>query len=217
MQISVAMPKEVHFNGKDTMTGIFKRPVAGRVKVNSLHLDGDGQADLKVHGGRDKAIYVYPGCHYPTWAKELGVEDLEAAQFGENLTVAGMTEKNVVLGDRYQIGSTLVVVTQPRLPCFKLGIRMADESFPNRFLASGRLGFYLRVEQTGSMQTGDAIELVDRPDHDISVHDLWSIVFAESRVPESAGRALASLPDIDDGWRRRLRQIAKRQAGGTGD
>ena len=212
LQISVTMPEEVIFNGKSTLTGIFKRPVEGKVSVNLLHLDGDGQADLKVHGGRDKAIYVYPECHYPTWAGELGVDNLEVAQFGENFTVAGMTEENVVVGDRYQLGSAQVVVTQPRLPCFKLGIRMADASFPSRFLASGRLGFYLRVEQTGALQAGDAFKLLDRPDHGIRVHDLWSLVFADSREAGNAGKALAELPHLDDGWRRRLRLIVSKES-----
>jgi len=210
LQISVAMPEEVFFNGKNTLTGIFKRPVEGEVNVNLLNLDGDGQADLEVHGGRDKAIYVYPGCHYPTWAQELGVDNLEAAQFGENLTVAGMTEENVVVGDRYQFGSAEVVVTQPRIPCFKLGIRMNDKFFPKRFLASGRIGFYLRVERTGMLETGDTIELLDRPDHGISVHDLWDTVFASKKGGAIATRALAELSHIDDGWRRRLRHVKKK-------
>jgi MOSC domain-containing protein YiiM len=205
------MPADVCFKGKNHTTGIFKRPVDGKVAVNLLHLNGDGQADLKVHGGRDKAVYVYPACHYETWERELGVESLEAAQFGENLTVGGLTEKRVTIGDRYRVGSAVVTVTQPRIPCFKLGIRMNDASFPNRFLASGRLGFYMRVLETGELQTGDTFELLDRPEHGISVHDLWQIVFVDGGSSEAAQIALEMLPHIDEGWQKRLRRITQQQ------
>jgi MOSC domain-containing protein YiiM len=210
LQVSVGMPADICFNGKNVTTGIFKRPVDGNVSVNLLHLDGDGQADLKVHGGRDKAIYVYPACHYQAWKKELGIESLQAAQFGENLTVAGMSDKTVIVGDRYRVGSAQVMVTQPRLPCFKLGIRMDDKSFPSRFLASGRLGFYLRVEQTGMLETGDTFELLDRPEHGISVHNLWSVVFDAPHRDENTTRGLAELEHLDAGWRRRIRLIMRK-------
>lgn len=209
LQTCVGMPANVCFAGKNHMTGIFKRPVDGKVAVNLLHLDGDGQADLQVHGGRDKAIYVYPACHYATWEAELGITTLEAAQFGENLTVGGIDETSVIIGDEYRVGSARVTVTQPRLPCFKLGIRMNDAAFPKRFLASGRLGFYLRVLQTGELQTGDTFELLERPDHRISVHGLWRMVFGPDRSSDMAAHALDVLPYIDSGWRRRLRMVAE--------
>lgn len=210
LQVSVGMPADVHFNGKAVTTGIFKQPVSGSVAVSFLNLAGDGQADLSVHGGRNKAIYVYPACHYDAWEKELDVRPLEASQFGENLTVSGLGDESVIIGSRYSIGSVEVTVTQPRLPCFKLGIRMNDETFPSRLLASGRLGFYLRVEKTGELHKGDMIELIHRPEHGISVQRLWEIVFGKHTVPDAASNALGLLSDLDDGWVRRLRLLEQR-------
>jgi MOSC domain-containing protein YiiM len=202
------MPASVCFEGKEYTTAIFKRPVDGTVAVNLLNLGGDGQADLKVHGGRNKAVYIYPACHYVTWEQELGRGALEAAQFGENLTVGGLNEETVIIGDQFRIGSATVVVTQPRLPCFKLGIRMNDKDFPKRFLASGRLGFYLRVLETGELQTGDALELLERDAYGISVHGLWQLVFGAEKDAATAAHALQVLPHIDAGWQRRLRMIS---------
>lgn len=208
VQVCVAEPQFVTFEGRSTETGIFKKPVDGQVAVGLLNLEGDRQADLSVHGGRDKAIYVYPQEHYASWARELGVADLEPAQFGENLTVAGGIESAVIVGDVYRIGSATVEVAQPRIPCFKLGIRMQDKTFPNRFLASGRLGFYLRVREEGRLGRGDEFELIDRPSHGISVQDLWRAVI---RDPDAgiAARALELLPRLDAGWKRRLREVIR--------
>lgn len=203
VQVCVGEPADVEFDGKIVTTGIFKSPVEGSVEVSSLNLVGDGQADLTVHGGRDKAIYVYSQDHYDYWARELGVGKLEDAQFGENLTVTGLSEDEVVIGDRYKVGSTTVTVAQPRLPCFKLGIRIGDKAFPKQFLDSGRLGMYLRVTEEGALQCGDTFELIDRPDHGISLHDLWQTVF---RNEGDADLALENLAHLDAGWLRRLRQ-----------
>jgi len=202
VQVCVGRPAEVIFKGKTVTTGIFKSPVDGVVELKPLNLAGDGQADLTVHGGRDKAVYAYSQDHYEYWGKELGVDELEDAQFGENLTVTGFSEDEVTIGDRYKIGTAIVTVTQPRLPCFKLGIRMGDESFPKRFLDSGRMGMYLRVEEEGALQCGDTFDLIDRPAHGISLHDLWRTVF---RDDGDAQLALEHLPHLDAGWLRRLR------------
>jgi MOSC domain-containing protein YiiM len=207
VEVCVGIPKSVHSGRKIVSTGIFKAPVQGEIFAGLQHLAGDGQADLSVHGGRDKALYAYPHEHYAFWSKELGVRNLESSQFGENLTVTGMMETSVVLGDRYRLGNAVATVTQPRLPCFKLGIRMADDTFPNRFLLSGRLGFYLRVEQEGTVQAGDTIELLQRPAHEISILRLWQIVFAGERNATDAQFALDNLLDLDAGWLRRLGQI----------
>lgn len=207
IEVCVGMPKSVHSGPKVISTGIFKSPVQGKVFAGLQHLAGDGQADLSVHGGRDKALYAYPSEHYSHWAKELGAAKLESSQFGENLTVSGLMESSVVLGDRYRLGNVIATVTQPRLPCFKLGIRMADDTFPNRFLVSGRLGFYLRVEQEGTVQAGDPIELLQRPVHGISIFRLWQIVFGGERNVADAQFALDNLLHLDAGWLRRLRQI----------
>lgn len=207
IEVCAGMPKTVYSGPKPVSTGIFKKPVQGKVYAGFEHLSGDGQADLTVHGGRDKALYAYPQEHYPVWATELGVTRLESSQFGENLTVSGMLESTVMPGDRYRLGNVLAIVTQPRLPCFKLGLRMGDDTFPNRFLASGRLGFYLRVEQPGSLQAGDPVELLERATHGISITSLWHNVFGAERNPADAQRALDNLPFLDAGWQRRLRQI----------
>lgn len=216
VQVCVAEPQIVTFAGRSTETGIFKKPVDGKIVVGLLNLEGDRQADLSVHGGRDKAIYVYSQEHYPTWARELGVADLEPPQFGENLTVTGGVETSVILGDVYRAGSAIVEVAQPRLPCFKLGIRMQDKKFPGRFLSSGRLGFYLRVREQGRLQRGDEFDLTDRPSHGISVHDLWQSVFRDPD-PYLATRALELLPYLDPGWQRRLRAVTIRSGDSAPD
>ena len=204
-QLCIGLPATVSHNGKEVLTGIFKSPVEGRVQVKKDGIIGDGQADLTVHGGRDKAVYVYPQAHYPTWAGELGRAELEPAQFGENLTVSGVAEESVCVGDRYRFGSVVAIVAQPRLPCYKLGIRMRDDEFPARFLQSSRMGFYLRVEEEGETGVGDAFELLDRPGHGISVLNVWEAVYRKDTGPEEAARCLELLPHIDAGWRRRLR------------
>src|SRR5262249_2371294 len=155
-------PKLVEFRGQAVSTSILKEPVGGRVLVRRLSLEGDWQADLRSHGGMNKAVHAYPLEHYARWSQELGRDDLRPGQFGENLTLEGLTEEMVRLGDVIRVGSALLQVTQPRYPCFRLGIRMGDPLFPRRFLASGRTGFYLRVLQEGEVAAGDALELVER-------------------------------------------------------
>jgi MOSC domain-containing protein YiiM len=207
-QLSVGKPGIVSHKGKSVSTGIFKSPVSRRLPVSLLNIEGDGQADLTVHGGRDKAVYVYPDVHYATWARELGVAALEPAQFGENLTVSGLDETTVMIGDRFRFGSVTALVAQPRLPCYKLGIRMRDDRFPNRFLESGRLGFYLRIEQEGEVGVGDAFELLERATHGITVQRLWQIVFGGEDSREDAARCIEVMPYLDAGWVRRLGRVA---------
>jgi MOSC domain-containing protein YiiM len=206
VQISVGTPHDIEFDGKTTKTGIFKIPVDGPVFADELHLEGDGQADLSVHGGRDKAVYLYSEDYYPLWAAELG-RKLEAAQFGENLTVSGCRDEDIVLGTRLRIGAVELRVMQPRIPCFKLGIRMGDAEFPGRFWAAGRLGVYLRVEKTGVLQHGDAIEIIATPAHGITARALWEAVNQQRR--EAALRAAEALPELDAGWQKRLRLASR--------
>jgi MOSC domain-containing protein YiiM len=207
--LTIGTPSTVFFDSKEVATGIFKTPVHGRVSVKRLGIVGDGQADLSVHGGHDKAVYVYPELHYRSWAEELGAASLEPSQFGENLRVSGVSEETVSIGDCFRFGSVMAIVSQPRLPCFKLGIRMNDATFPTRFLKSGRLGFYLRIEEEGETAVGDAFVLLDHPDHDITVRKLWQTVFGEKRNAGEAARCLELLPHLDAGWQRRLRACAK--------
>ncbi len=144
VSLNVGLPRDVAWHGKTVTTGIFKRPVAGPCMVRALDLDGDRQADLSVHGGPDKAVYAYPSEHYELWRRELPDLDLPWGAFGENLTTAGLAEEEVSIGDRLRIGSAELVVTQPRLPCYKLEVRLG-EGMVKRFLESRRTGFYLRV------------------------------------------------------------------------
>ncbi len=208
LQVCVGRPREISFEGKPVTTSIFKSPVNGEVFAAYSNLDGDRQADLTVHGGRDKAIYVYSQDYYALWASDLNVPVLEPAQFGENLTVSGCQDADIIIGDRYRMGSAEVVVTQPRIPCFKLGVRFNNKLLPKLFWEKGRLGFYLRVTKEGVLKSGDAIELLERPKHNISVWDLWRTVIEEDRP--GAARALNDLAHIDDGWKKRLKIAASK-------
>ncbi|OGI54068.1 MAG: hypothetical protein A3D32_08780, partial [Candidatus Muproteobacteria bacterium RIFCSPHIGHO2_02_FULL_60_13] len=162
ISINIGLPREITHGGQTVTSGIFKEPVAGPVRLGRLNLEGDGQADRRVHGGADKAVYVYPFEHYAFWAGELGRDDFSHGQFGENFTTRGLLEDGVCIGDVFEIEETRVQVTQPRTPCFKLGIRMAEENFPERFTSANRTGFYLRVLEEGMIAAGDAIEWVER-------------------------------------------------------
>lgn len=205
--VSVGVPQEVEFEGRRVQTSIFKSPVDKEIPVLLENIEGDRQSDLTVHGGRDKAIYVYSNDYYEEWSRELGLQSLETSQFGENLTVSGCRDAEVRIESRYRFGNVEETVTQPRLPCFKLGIRMKDKTFPQRFWERGRLGFYLRVEKEGMLGRGDTIELIDRPEHDITVRKLFEIV--NDGGPDDALDAMNTLSYLDDGWLRRLRKIAK--------
>ena len=160
LSVNVALPRTLLLDGRTVTTGIFKEPVRGRVMLRTLNLDGDGQADPRYHGGPEKAAYVYPFEHYELWKSELGRGELPFGQFGENFTVSGLLEDRVRIGDIYRIGEAQVQVTDPRAPCFKLGLKMGSKDFPKHFLRSGRLGFYLRVLEEGEVASGDLIELL---------------------------------------------------------
>jgi MOSC domain-containing protein YiiM len=189
VSVNVSLPRPVEFRGQAVSTGIFKEPVGGRVLARRLSLEGDWQADLRSHGGLNKAAYAYPLEHYARWSQELGRDDLRPGQFGENLTLEGLTEDAVRLGDVYRVGGALLQVTQPRYPCFKLGIKMGDPLFPKRFLASGRTGFYLRVMEEGEVGAGDAVELVEKSDAR-TVAGLWHLVVVDKGNVEGARLAL---------------------------
>jgi MOSC domain-containing protein YiiM len=163
ISINVAMPRHIAFRGQPVMTGIFKKPVSGPVMVGSLNLEGDAQADLRVHGGLDKAVYVYQAENYVLWQRELG-RALTYGTFGENLTVTMLGENSVCVGDVLAVGEVLLQVTQPRFPCFKLGIVMRDQRFLKRFLDSGRTGYYCRVLQEGTIKAGEKLKVVSRDD-----------------------------------------------------
>jgi MOSC domain-containing protein YiiM len=196
LSVSVGLPREVEWNGRSIRTSIFKNPIEGPVGVGKLNLAGDEQADLTVHGGADKAIYLYPAEHYPYWRDELSAADLAHGIFGENLTAEGLLEKDTFIGDRLRIGSAEFVVTQPRMPCFKLGIRFGRPDIIKRFLASRYTGFYLAVSKEGKLSPGDSIERIGREEHDISVTDITNLYVNHDNETERLRRAstLSSLP-----------------------
>jgi MOSC domain-containing protein YiiM len=180
ISVCVGLPREVSWKGKPVTTGIFKQPVAGRVMMRSLNLDGDQQADLTVHGGTEKAIYAYPMEHYAYWRQELPEEALPWGAFGENLTIEGLSETTVNIGDRFRIGTAEVMVTQPRFPCFKLNLKFGRDDMVKRFLNSRLSGIYFSVVQEGEVGAGDAIELVGRDEHNITVADIVKIYVREA-------------------------------------
>ncbi|MCU1384343.1 MAG: hypothetical protein JWL71_3040 [Acidobacteria bacterium] len=208
VSVNVGLPRDVTWRGETVTTGIVKAPVAGRVAVRTLNLDGDRQADLSVHGGRYKAIYCYPHEHYRWWTGELDGRDLPVAIFGENFTTDGLDETSVHLGDRFEIGSAHVVVTQPRLPCYKLGIRFQSNTIVKQFLASGRTGFYLAVEREGDVGAGDAvIPLVADPES-VSVADVTRLYTAKryDRGDVALIRRALRIAAFPDSWKAHFRE-----------
>jgi MOSC domain-containing protein YiiM len=205
LSLNVGLPREVESRGTIVRTSIFKAPVSGPVRVRRLNLDGDRQSDLSVHGGPHKAVYVYPAEHYAFWRVALPAAALPWGAFGENLTTEGLREETTYVGDRLRIGSTELVVTHPRMPCFKLGIRFGRPDMVKRFLHSGRTGFYLSVAQEGDVNAGDPVMLVSRADGSLPVADLVALYTAETPNRDLLTRAseLAALPD---GWRDHFRK-----------
>jgi MOSC domain-containing protein YiiM len=197
--LSVGAPREVEWRGRTVRTSIFKTPVDRRLRLTRLNFEGDEQSDLTVHGGVDKAVYVYPAEHYAFWRGELPEMDLPWGMFGENLTTEGLLE-DVRIGDRFRIGSAELVVTQPRMPCYKLGIRFGRPDIVKRFLQSGRTGFYFSVGQEGEVGPGDAIELVARADDALSVADVVGLYAADAGNQELLRRAAESSV-LPEGWK----------------
>jgi MOSC domain-containing protein YiiM len=207
VSINVGLPREVRWHGKTVLTSIFKSPVPGPVQVRRLNVAGDRQSDLEVHGGADKAVYAYPAEHYALWRAELPAAAFSWGAFGENLTTEGLLEDTTCIGDRLRIGSAEFVVTQPRMPCFKLAIRFDRPDMVKRFLRSGRTGFYLSVSREGEVGAGDSVTLESR-DHDaITVADVVGLHSADAANQDLLRRAseLRALPDSwRDHFRRRL-------------
>ena len=178
VSINVGLPREVAWKGGSVTTGIFKEPVQERVVLRRLNLDGDRQADLSVHGGAHKAVYAYPAEHYNYWRGELAGMEMPFGpfgpfgMFGENFTTEGLLEGAVNIGDRFRIGAAELVVTQPRLPCYKLGLKFGRDDMVKRFLASGRTGFYFSVSREGEVEAGDAVALIDRDPNHVAVPDI---------------------------------------------
>jgi MOSC domain-containing protein YiiM len=205
ISVNAGLPREVEWRGKVVLTSIFKAPVAGRVRVERLNISGDRQSDLSVHGGADMAIYAYPSEHYAFWRSELPGVDFPWGAFGENLTTEGLLEDRVHIGDRFRAGSAQFMVTQPRMPCFKLGIRFNRPDMVKRFLRSGRTGFYLAVLREGDIGAGDPLELVGEDDGHITVADVVGLYEADGANQDLLRRAseLAALPQS---WRDYFRE-----------
>jgi MOSC domain-containing protein YiiM len=200
VSVNVGLPRTVRWKGRDVTTGIFKRPVEGRIPLRRLNLDGDRQADLSVHGGAAKAVYAYPLEHYAFWRQQLG-EELPLGTFGENLTVEGLPlEAEAAVGDRFRIGTAELVVTQPRLPCYKLGLRFGREEMVKRFLASRRTGYYLAVEVEGDVGAGDRIETLARHPARIPVAEITR-VYASDRDDLATIERLVAIDALPDDWR----------------
>ena len=205
LSVNVGLPREIQWKGKTVRTSIFKAPVTGRVRVAKMNLEGDQQSDLSVHGGIDKAVYAYPSEHYPFWRELLLDKQLGWGVFGENFTTHGLREEMTRIGDRLRIGSAEFVVTQPRMPCFKLGIRFNRPDMVKRFLESGRTGFYFAVVNEGDVAAGDSIQLLHREDHNVTVADVVNLYGPDAANQQMLRRA-SELPSLPNNWREYFRK-----------
>ena len=205
LSVNVGLPREVIFREEKVTTGIFKQPTEGLVKLRKLNLDGDKQADLTAHGGEDKAVYAYSMEHYNYWQREFPNIALPWGMFGENFTTQGLVEDSVNIGDRFQIGSAEVVATQPRMPCYKLGVRFGRMDIVRRFLMSNRSGIYFKVLQEGEVGAGNSIELISKDENNITVKDIIRLYVKDNKDIESMQRALR-VKALPIGWRFHFRQ-----------
>jgi MOSC domain-containing protein YiiM len=212
VSVNVGLPREIIWQGKLVTTGIFKQPVKAPVMLRTLNLDGDKQADLTVHGGVDKAVYVYPSEHYDYWRAELPDMDLPWGMFGENFTTEGLVEEDVHIGDRFRIGEAEVIVTQPRMPCYKLGIKFGRADMVKKFLASRRTGFYFAVVRGGMVSAGDWAELIGRDQQEVSVADITRIYAFEKDDLRTLQRAI-EIDALPEGWKGYFQHQIEKQMG----
>jgi MOSC domain-containing protein YiiM len=208
ISVNVGQPRTAEWQGRPVETSIFKAPVAGPVVLRALNLDGDRQADLSVHGGAHKAVYVYPSEHYDFWRAELPGMALPWGMFGENFTAAGLLE-DVRIGDHFRIGSAEVLVSEPRVPCYKLSLKFGRADMVKRFLASRRTGFYLMVLKEGVVQAGDSIELIGRADHGVTVADVTHL-YADKHPDPAILRQAVNIEALSEAWRNFLRDRLSR-------
>jgi MOSC domain-containing protein YiiM len=209
LSVNVGLPREVAWRGKLVTTGIYKQPVDGRLAVRTLNLDGDCQADLRVHGGWDKAVYAYPSEYYELWRQERPELEFPWGQFGENLTTEGLIDTEVSIGDRFLVGTAELVVTQPRLPCFKLGIRMGRDEFVTEFLERGLHGFYLAVVREGEIEAGDPIVRLSSDPRGFGVTEVARL-YARDRDDVDGLLRAARLDVLPESWREYFRKRASR-------
>jgi len=200
ISINVALPRLANYRTQTVKTGIFKQPVASSVELRTLNLDGDRQADLAVHGGPFKAVYGYPSEHYPFWAQELPGTQMPWGMFGENFTTEGLFETHLHIGDRLQVGSAVMVVRQPRIPCYKLAVKFKRDDILARFLRSGRSGFYFSVEKEGSVQAGDSFESLSHEPEAITIAEMNHLFADDLYNRELLDKAIAT-PALPGDWK----------------
>ena len=200
ISVNVGLPRVVMSNGDPVSTGIFKEPVAGRVMLRTLNLDGDRQADLSVHGGPSKAVYAYPSEHYAYWKQELPEMKLPWGMFGENFTSAGLIESELSIGDKFRVGSAVVMVTEPRMPCYKLGIKFGRSDIVQKFLASERSGFYFAVLKEGEVGVGDPIERMEKSERSVRVSDITQLYTHEKHNVGLLRRAI-EVEALPESWK----------------
>lgn len=211
VSVNVGLPRPALWHGREVMTGILKEPVAGRVAVRTGNLDGDRQADLTVHGGVHKAVYAYPSEHYPFWEEELEKEGLPWGTLGENLTTEGWLEEEVFLGDRFRAGTAELTVTQPRMPCFKLALKLGRTDVLDTFLESGRSGFYFAVTREGEVGAGDAFERIHENENRVSIADTIRLYLdRDGRSDPDLLRRVVRVEALPDSWREHFEQQARR-------
>jgi MOSC domain-containing protein YiiM len=210
VSLNVGLPRQVEWHGRPVTTGIYKEPVNARIPLRTLNLDGDRQADLTAHGGEYKAVYCYPVEHYAYWKKELPGRDLPMAVFGENFTTDGLLEDSVHLGDRFSVGSAEVVVTQPRLPCYKLGIRFEADDMVKRFLASARTGFYVAVAKEGQVAADDEIKPLSQDPNAVPVSEITRLYIAKrfTAADVASLRRAIQVAALPDSWKDYFRERA---------
>ena len=204
LSLNIGSPTKVSFGNRSVLTSIFKSPVQGRVAIRGHNVGDDRQSDRSVHGGPYKAVYSYPSEHYPYWRHELSSMDLPFGMFGENLTTEGLDEESACIGDRYQVGSAILQVTQPRMPCFKLGIRFGRNDMVKRFWQSGKSGIYFSIVSEGDVSAGDPIERIARPPRPISVAEVVRLYRGEEQSADLYARALQA--PLFGSWKQELRE-----------
>ena len=209
ISVNVGLPREVVWKGITVRTAIFKKPVAGTVAIRRLNLAGDQQADLTVHGGPDKAVYVYPVEHYEYWRKQLPDLSMSWGAFGENLTTEGLSEDTLCIGDLVRAGSAILQVTQPRMPCYKLEFRFNRDDMIKRFLASGRSGFYLSVIEPGDVGVGSQVEVLDRDTNNVTISDILRLYLGQTPDPELF-RRMTNVTSLPENWKTQLQLRAQK-------
>ena len=209
LSINVSQPKAVAFKGRDYQTGIYKRVVMGRVFLGKSGLDGDGQADLKAHGGPNRAVYCYPHEHYVYWAADLEREDFHYGQFGENLTLLGLLETTACIGDSFRIGDAVIQATQPRVPCYKLADKLGVPGFEKTFLQANRSGFYARVLQAGKLEAGEPIQQLEADPVGMTVAEVNRALYLDKGDRAAAERAL-QIEALSPEWKRSFESLLAR-------